>query len=118
MKHGVNDFISYEMLPVVVPVDGEMVLFAPLTDSEAAILLVREPGGPFDEICLVKLLFGVHGIPPVIDRANRAIRTIRTTEIVIQVIIPKTWHYCKVPTIEGLRYSCVQRGQGRTDHAD
>lgn len=41
------------MLPVIVLVDGDMVLITPLADCEPAGSLIREPDSPFGQVCLV-----------------------------------------------------------------
>ena len=59
-KHLVDNFFFQLMLPVIVLVDGDMVLITPLADCEPAGSLIREPGGPFGQVCLVKFLLCIH----------------------------------------------------------
>ena len=59
-KHLVDNFFFQLMLPVIVLVDGDMVLITPLADCEPAGSLIREPDGPFSQVCLVKFLLCIH----------------------------------------------------------
>jgi len=53
-KHLVDNFFFQQILPVIVLVDGNVVLITPLADCEPAGFLLRESGGPFGQVRLVK----------------------------------------------------------------
>ena len=58
----VNGFFFEKVLPVVVCVDGKVILIAPLSDGQAAGFLIGEAGSPFLKMGLMKFLFCVHEI--------------------------------------------------------
>ena len=80
--------------------DGKIVLFAPLPDSEAAGLLVRETGTPLIEKSLMDKLFGFHGITSWMKRIVRIARF-----ELFQSIIAEMCYYKQVRAIEDLHFS-------------
>ena len=49
-----------DVLPVIVGMDGIVILFTPLSDGEAAVSLFLEETDPLIEFCLMNFLFCVH----------------------------------------------------------
>ena len=58
----IDDFFLEKVFPVVVSVNGKVVLLTPLYDGQATGFLIGEPGSPFLKMSLMKFLFCIHGI--------------------------------------------------------
>ena len=50
------------MFPVVICVDGEVILLSPLFDGQAVGVLIGEPGSPFLKMSLMKFLLCIQEI--------------------------------------------------------
>ncbi len=65
------------MLPVVVGMDGLVILNAPFSDGETTFKLLVDQNCPFGHHCMMKLLFCVHEIPPLSSRESRKMYKLR-----------------------------------------